>query len=307
MGDYYANEATAMSDSIFKEENNQKLAEYEARYKTAEKEIMLSEAKVEIARKRNWIIGLSAGLVSILLAGILFWRLERVKARAKETEHLKNLEIENQNKLITAREIERRRIAKELHDSVGSQLTVVSTSLDNAFYLFENQKLNPQKLESINSEVRLAAQSLRDTIWATYNSEVSVVDLTSRIQEFVKKFTDENSFRVELSFNGDDILLTAIEGLNLFRIIQEALNNTMKYANASLVTISGQFSEKTFSIEITDNGKGFDLGATHSITTFGLNNMKLRAEELGATLQIQTEEGQGTRIQIHREIRQNAG
>lgn len=60
-------------------------------------------------------------------------------------------------------------MAKELHDSVDSELTVVSTGLNNAFYLFENQKLLPEKLENISGEVRLAAQSLRDTIWATYN------------------------------------------------------------------------------------------------------------------------------------------
>ncbi len=297
-GDDFQNEAHRLSDSLYSAENNNKMAEYEAKFKTLEKEAKLKEAQLDIAKKKYWIWGLAALIVAILLFGILLWRITRIKTKAAEAEKLKNLEIDAQNRLISAREIERRRIAKELHDSVGSQLTVVSTSLDNAFYLFENQKLKPEKLENINTEVRLAAQSLRDTIWATYNTEISVSDLKSRIQEFVKKFADENSFKIDMDIKGNEVILNPIEGLNLFRIVQEALNNTQKYAKASLVKITGHFSENDYLLTISDNGKGFDL-AQHKINeSYGLNNMKARAEEIGASFKIFAEVGTGSKIII---------
>ena len=299
-GDFYQNESHRLSDSLYSAENNLKMAEYEAKFKTAEKEAKLKEAKLEIAEKQNWIIALSLGFLGILITGGLLWRISSIKSKATETEKLKNIEIENQKKLLSAKEIERQRIAKELHDSVGSQLTVVSTSLDNAFYLFENQKLKPEKLENISEEVRLAAQSLRDTIWATYNTEISVADLKSRIQEFVKKFTDENSFKVDMEISGDDTVLTPIEGLNLFRILQEALNNTQKYAQANLVKITGEFSEKNYQLKISDNGQGFDLQQNKVTESYGLNNMKTRAEEIGGELSISSG-SEGTAIKIFKE------
>jgi signal transduction histidine kinase len=292
--------AQKVLDSLTTLNNNNQIAQMETKYNLAEKETQLAEAKYESAQRRNWIIGLSLGILGILVTGSLSWRISRIKTKAAEAERLKNLEIESQNRLIMAREVERKRIAKELHDSVGSQLTVVSTSLDNAFYLFENKKLKPEKLENINTEVRLAAQSLRDTIWATYNTEISVADLKSRIQEFVKKFADENAFKVDMDIKGDAIILTPIEGLNLFRIVQEALNNTQKYAEASEVKITGDFSEKNYSLEISDNGKGFDLQQIKVTESYGLNNMKTRAEEIGGELTFVSEKGRGTKVRIEK-------
>lgn len=283
-GDMYQKSIIKMRDSLYTAENNKLLAEFDIKYKTAEKEAKLKEAQLEIAQKRNWIIGLSLGFLGILVSGGLLWRISSIKTKAGETEKIKNLEIENQRKLLSAKEIERQRIAKELHDSVGSQLTVVSTSLDNAFYLFEKQKLLPEKLENISSEVRLAAQSLRDTIWATYNTEITVLDLKSRIQEYVKKFADENSFKLEMQISGDNTVLNPIEGLNLFRIVQESLNNIQKYAQASLVKIEGSFENGNYNLHISDNGIGFDLNKANTGNSYGLNNMKSRAEEIGGEL-----------------------
>jgi signal transduction histidine kinase len=296
MGDYYSNLSGEIRDSLYTSENNRLLADYEIKYKTAEKEAKLKEAQLEIAQKHNWIISLSLVFLGILVSGGLLWNITNLKTKASETEKLKNLEIENQKKLLSTKEIERQRIAKELHDSVGSQLTVVSTSLDNAFYLFENHKLNPEKLENISAEVRLAAQSLRDTIWATYSSEISIADLRSRIQEFVKKFTDENSFKVEINIWGDEVVLTPIEGLNLFRIVQEAINNTQKHAEASLVKINGDFSENNYKLEIADNGKGFELQLNEVTESYGLKNMKSRAVEIGGMLVIESNFYAGSKI-----------
>jgi signal transduction histidine kinase len=79
----------------------------------------------------------------------------------------------------------------------------------------------------------LAAQSVRDTIYETYNSEITLWELKSRIQEFIKKFADENTSKLEMKIVGDNAVLNPIEGLQLFRIVQESLNNIQKKAQPS--------------------------------------------------------------------------
>jgi signal transduction histidine kinase len=281
-GDKYQKLYLRNQDALNVEDKVKAVADFEVKYKTADKERMLVKSQLENAQKQKSIIALSLAVFGITAITFLYLKI----SKAKETERLKNLEIESQNRLILAREIERQRIAKELHDSVGSQLTVVSTSLDNAFYLFENQKLKPEKLENISGEVRLAAQSLRDTIWATYNSEITVLDLKSRIQEFIKKFADENFFKLEMQINGDNTILNPIEGLNLFRIVQESLNNIQKYAKASFVKIEGSFAAGDYNLQISDNGIGFDLRKANTGNSYGLSNMKSRAKEIGGELRI---------------------
>lgn len=224
-GDKYQKLVISTRDSLFTAESNKNLAEFDVKYKTAEKEKQLTESKLEIAQNRNWIIGLGIAFLSIIGFGILFWKIQKDKQKAI----LQDLEIVNTRKILHAREIERQRIAKELHDSVGSQLTVVSTSLDNAFFLAENNRLIPQKLESINVDVREAAQSLRDTIWATHNTVIPISNLYARMQHYLNKvFSENEKILHQATLSGADEELNSIEALNLFRIFQESVQNIQK-------------------------------------------------------------------------------
>lgn len=294
-GDKYQKKILQMRDSLYTAENNKALAEFDVKYKTAEKEKQLAESKLEIAQTRNWTIGLGIAFISFVGFGLLFWKIQKEKQRTA----LQTIEIENTRKILQAREIERQRIAKELHDSVGSQLTVVSTSLDNAFFLAENHKLIPQKLESINFDVREAAQSLRDTIWATHNTTISLSNLYSRIQHYLGKVLGEND-KIECtsSFTGADFELNSIEALNFFRILQEAIQNIQKHSAATKVNFSLMNEENSLKLIITDNGKGFESNSQNPYENFGLSNMKHRSDEINATLTIQSEINKGTCIEV---------
>lgn len=294
-GDTYKELMNKLSDSLNISERIKKYAEYEIKYKTTEKEKQLSESKLEISQTRNWTIGLGIVFLSFVGFGLLFWKIQREKQRAA----LQAIEIENTRKILQAREIERQRIAKELHDSVGSQLTVVSTSLDNAFFLAENHKLIPQKLELINFDVREAAQSLRDTIWATHNTTISLSNLYSRIQHYLGKVLGENSaIEYQSSFIGTDLELNSIEALNFFRIFQEAIQNIQKHSAASQVSFSLINEDECLKLIITDNGKGFETNAPNPYENFGLSNMKYRSDEINATLTIQSVIDKGTIIEV---------
>ncbi len=295
LGDYYSNESARLNDSLFSEDNNKKLAEYEIKYKTAQKEKQLSLIKLDNEKKQKYIIGLAIGLISLLGFGYLYWTIRNQKQKEK----VQFLELENQRKILNAKEIERQRIAKELHDSVGSQLTVVSTSLDNAYFLAENAKLLPQNLENINIEVRTAAQSLRDTIWATHNASISMQNLDARITHFIGK-TLENTSNLKIEINKDilpEIQLNSMQALNIFRIIQEALQNILKHASAQNILYKISFEkDSVLIITLKDDGKGFAENELIVHENFGISNMKHRAAEIGANFQLNSQIGKGTEL-----------
>lgn len=102
-GDSYQKCIIKMRDSLYTAENNKLLAEFDIKYKSSEKEAKLKIAQLENAKKQNWIIGLSLGFLGILIAGGLLWNISNIKTRTAETEKLKNLEMENQSKLLSAK------------------------------------------------------------------------------------------------------------------------------------------------------------------------------------------------------------
>lgn len=295
LGDSYTNEGARIYDSLYTEDNNKKLAEYEVKYKTAEKAKQLITANLDNERKQKYIVGLLIGIFSLTGFGLLTWKIKT----DKQKRILQEIELENSRKVLKAREIERQRIAKELHDSVGSQLTVVSTSLDNAYFLAENQKLIPQKLESINEEVRLAAQSLRDTIWATHNSSISISNLNARIVNYFGKITESYStIKITNHLNElPNISLNSLQALHIFRIIQEAFQNILKHSKALNVTYNLKVNhENELKIHLADDGIGFDKNSITINENFGLSNMKNRATEIGGELIINSQINNGTEI-----------
>ncbi|MDE0536939.1 sensor histidine kinase, partial [Tenacibaculum sp. L6] len=141
-------------------------------------------------------------------------------------------------------------------------------------------------------------QELRDTVWAMNKSDISIKDLHSRIANFIEK-AKQSQNKTNITVNVDenfpeDVTFTSLQGLNAFRIIQEATNNALKYAKASQITIHIYKKEDNICFSVKDNGKGFieknvELGN-------GLLNMRKRSIELKSQLNIQTELEKGVEV-----------
>lgn len=296
-GDKYQKAVIRLRDSLYSAENNKALAEFDIKYSTAQKEKALAESRLEVNRKQNWIIVLTLALLSFLVSGLNYLRIRRIKQRAS----MQEAEIEKQGAILKARDLERKRIAQELHDSVGSQLTVVSTGLDNAFFLATNQQLMPEKLETLNEEIRAAAQSLRDTIWATYNFSIPASNLYSRMQSYLNKIREQGGVSIRSGLQGDDLPLNSLQALHIFRIFQEAVQNTLKHARASEIFLAVSLGNSTFRMEISDNGKGFSLSSIPTNERFGLQNMQARCAEINAGIKIDSAVNEGTCISLYLE------
>ncbi|MBV1922464.1 MAG: tetratricopeptide repeat protein [Flavobacteriaceae bacterium] len=302
----YLQKYIVVKDSILNIDNAKIIAEVETKYETEKKEKEILEQRALLAEKelqvkqKNYIIFGSLGLALILgLIGYLFFNQQKLKNRQLQKENeLKTAlaRIETQNKL----QEQRLRISRDLHDNIGAQLTFIISSVDNLKYGFTDisDKLS-NKLSGISAFTTQTIYELRDTIWAMNKNNISFEDLQSRITNFIEKAkitSDKTKFNFLISSEVDqDQVFTSVQGMNMYRIIQEGVNNSIKYANASKVEVVFT-KDNGLHFEIKDNGIGFnekeiELGN-------GLNNMKKRARDLNGTIKLTSEKDQGTSIKI---------
>jgi len=286
-------------DSLLNIDNLKAVEEINTKYQTAEKEKQLLQKEAEAKKKTTTIIILSLLALFIAIVGFLIYRQQRLKnVQQKQEFELQSAiaQIENQNKLHE----QRLAISRDLHDNIGAQLTFIISSVENlkfGFPTMENSIKN--HLTKISDFTKTTIVELRDTIWAMNANEFTFDDLSSRIYNFIEKAQSVKE-NTTFKFSVDDSLknskFSSLEGVNLYRTIQEAVNNAIKYADANEVSIQVQPIENGITIEISDNGKGFDLDTIDLGN--GIVNMQKRIEEIGGVFKIQSELDKGTQITI---------
>ena len=284
-------------DSLLNKETNSKIAELEIEFETAKKEKQLLQNEVEIKNSKNRLIATFALTILISLIGFLIYRQQKLKNKQQNQEfELKTAisKIETQNKL----QDQRLTISRDLHDNIGAQLTFIISSVDNIKYAFDiqNSKLD-DKLQKISSFTKDTIVELRDTIWAMNNNAILFDELRSRILNFIEKakFAKENIyFKFNIDENLNEIKLTSIVGMNIYRTIQEAVNNAIKYANSNSIEVDVIKKNNLIKISIKDNGTGFDLSKTDEGN--GIRNMRKRIEEIGGNFQLTSTTESGTKI-----------
>jgi len=293
------------NDSILGKDKQVAIKDAQVKYQTIEKESRLAEARAKLAesklevKQKNYIIFGSLGFALVLgLLGYLFYNQQKLKNRQlrKENELKTALaKIEVQNKL----QEQRLRISRDLHDNIGSQLTFIISSLDNLKYkLKEGETVD--KLSKISGFTTNTIYELRDTIWAMNKNDITFEDLQTRISNFIEqaKITSDStkfSFKISDKINQTHTF-TSIQGMNLYRIIQEAVNNASKYAEAEKIEVSISEENGFFIVEIKDEGKGFDKDKVELGN--GLNNIKKRARDLNGSLELISEERKGTSVVV---------
>ncbi len=192
----------------------------------------------------------------------------------------------------------REKLSRDLHDDLATTVSTIGIYLTLIGYKLNDkeEKLN-LLLEKTSALVGDATSSITDLIWAINPKPQSLDDLIIRINSnFSTLFHEKGiSFNNQSESNIDHVILGAKAKQNVYLILKEALNNILKYAEASKVDIRVRDNNSKISISIKDIGKGFDLSAAKN-KGHGLSNMSTRAEEINARLEIKTIKGQGTEI-----------
>ncbi len=284
--------------TIISEKKESASAEFAEIYESEKKEKQIIAQQAEAKQKNFYLLALGVLSLLIGLIGFLIYKQQKQKNQQQAQENqLKSAiaEIENQNKL----QEQRLSISRDLHDNIGAQLTFIISSVDNVKYGFDitNQKLD-DKLTNISGFAKDTIVELRDTIWAMNSNEISFEDLETRINNYIEKakISQENiSFSFAIDTDLKNQKLTSVEGMNIYRTIQEAVNNSLKYAKAEIVSVNIKKQDNKTKISISDNGKGFDIDEIEKGN--GLNNMKKRILEINGKFDLQSNEN-GTKIEI---------
>ena len=218
--------------------------------------------------------------------------LKRFQTLLKNQQEKIQIEFESQMRL----QHERERISRDLHDNVGAQLSYIISNID---HIVETKNKDNHRLDDVSDTAKNAILNLRETIWAINNEQITVEDFYDRFKLYatnqIKNRTD-----VHLIFNENIVhnhTLHPNQALNLYRICQEALTNALKYANAKTLKVFIQANENPyFQFSLEDDGIGFDFN--ENTEGYGFKNMKARAEEMGASLNLKSEKGKGTTVEI---------
>jgi len=304
----YKSIAYNMRDSIYKQEHNEAINEFYVKYQTLEKELEIShlnEEQQRILYNRTIIVGGLIFLAILLTIALLFNRIKRQKKEKEALELSKRVEqkdleyksllSETESRLVKrhleGRELERKILAKELHDSVANDVVSIMVQSESSF----NQEKINLKLKDIYDQIRQISHQLMPP-------EFSYISLVDMIEDYTNLLNETTTicFKTEVS-DSDRILVDELakgEVKELYYILQEAIGNILKHADANTVNINISYNhnKSEFTFSIMDDGRGFDINT--KAKGIGLQTMKDRAQGINAKLNLESELGKGTRITI---------
>ncbi|MCB9196047.1 MAG: tetratricopeptide repeat protein [Flavobacteriales bacterium] len=281
---FYFKKLQSHKDSVINLETNKAIAGLQEEFNAAVKEKTIAEQNLKIQKQNERILYIVIGLFIFIL---IVFGIVRFQIRKRREERLKFELNQEQEKAKAEKKLyeEKLRIGRELHDNIGAQLTFMISSVDNLNYI-EQEEGKKIKLSKIGDFGRSTMKELRTTIWAMKQNNGTLDDLIIKINELKLNLQDSIKIEVHNKMN-KDFGFNAITLLNLYRVIQESVQNTIKYAEASLVVIIFDQLGGDVVMTITDNGKGFDVEASR-YSGNGLSNMKRRCGECGGELSIES-------------------
>ncbi len=298
-GKDYLNEHIRLSDSLLIEERK-------VRNKFARVEFDSDQLEAEneqIAKERLYLLILSVGLLltAILIYVIITQRaknkeLKMVQEQQKANEEIYNLMLNQQDKVEEARAQEKIRVSKELHDGVLGRLFGTRLSLDSLNFTEGKEAIKSRaeyigQLKTIEEDIRKISHELN----TDFVSGSGFMDIVSELIE-----TQSNAYGLKHSFHyTDDINWDIVSNkvkINLYRIIQESMQNIYKHAEAKQMDISISLKNDVIWVKIIDDGKGFD--ADRGRKGIGLKNMQSRIKEIEGSIEFLSEPNKGTTVHV---------
>lgn len=280
-------------DSFYTSNSAEALAEVQTKFEVQKKEATIAQQKLDLVTKNYQLYG------SLMLAGlgvIIAWLLF-VLFRRRQRQQLTQLQEEEKRlaeaAVTSAEESERRRIAANLHDSLGAYAASISASVTNL-----KDHYSPQLLQNIDENAQNMVKQLGDTIWVLNKTAVSLTAIGDRFKRYLQDIL-KNYPAITASFSEDmatDPELPSAQALHLFRMMQECTNNACRHSDCTDILIRLHAADGAWQVSIADNGRGFDTDRAHAGN--GLGNLRGRAAQCGWQLAWAPAEGGGTIVTI---------
>lgn len=297
-------QAYRIKDSIQPISFNNRLAEMEARYNLEKKEstikllnqqslinqLRIKEQKENIKKQNTLVIFLLILIATIIIA-IYFYLRWRKQAEL----------LNQQNTIRQTEENERMRIAKDIHDELGSGLTKIKFLSEILELKIKDNQQIKETLQSITGTSHQLIDNMRDMIWNMNPMNSTLDNLVARVREFSTEYLYD--FPIEVTYDFPENIPSEKINIkisrNILMIVKESLQNIVKHANATKISVRIEI-QPVFKLVITENGIGFNLN--EKTTGNGLRNMIERSKDIGATLKMTSTSGEGSMLSLEKNM-----
>lgn len=287
----------ALKDSMYVANSAEAKAEMDSKYEVEKKEKLIALQKLDISKKNFMFY---ASVLFLFFSSLVGWMLFRGYKKSQQIKLLKMQAEEKQlaaRAVLSAEEKERKRISRDLHDNIGAYATALMANTEELKKQASGETIR-RSADNVSHNAQNIMGSLQETIWVLNNDVITITDFLDRYKIYSKKMLQQFP-GLHIRFKEDvekDFELSPQEALHIFRIMQEALQNTLKHAQAKNIIVTVK-SADTVSISIKDDGKGFNENRGKDGN--GLLNMQHRAKEAGYHINILSDES-GTEITVEK-------
>ncbi|MCB0572549.1 MAG: sensor histidine kinase [Phaeodactylibacter sp.] len=307
---YYLSQFNQARNGLGQEANEALNFQLSLEEERREQEVALHRNKLQ---QRQKVVNFSvAGLVILwlsLMVALLYANNNRKRRRIAEQnekialqevkEVIGNKELDRAYAFIEGQDDERKRIARDLHDRLGSMLSMIKlnfTAVDER--MAEIQTENRQQYDKANNLLDEACEEVRRISHNLESGIIAKFGLQAQLESMAEDYNDTRQFAVELSTHGLKKRLNNTLEVRIYRIIQELATNVVKHARASKLTLQVNRFDEMVNIMAEDNGIGFDPEQIKNKGGMGLQNVASRVHGLDGTLTIDSAPGRGTTIMI---------
>jgi signal transduction histidine kinase len=264
-----------------------------------QQDISAIHRNAELENRQRLGFALVVGLGAVLLTSLYATRLEgRLRVQMLRDARMSQELQDSAAKIITAQEEERRTIARELHDEVGQMLSALKVELDVAQRAVNSSGGSPQTLAEAQEIADGALKTVRNLTQLLHPAALDDLGLAAAIDSSLRGLARRQDIRAELHQTGLPERLPREVELAAYRIVQEAITNVGKHANATQCHVHLTHLDDRLLIEVEDDGVGFVEDTDRPIIARGLGliSVRERASRLGGTFNILSTPGQGTRL-----------
>jgi signal transduction histidine kinase len=301
----YRKKLGILKDSLFNADMATQLAEMQTKYETEKKDLELSKKDLQLKnaglaldKTRIQIFVLAFVLVAVVVFGYLFYNRYKLKQRQKLDAEIIHQQALRTKAIIEAEERERVRIAKDLHDGVGQQVSAVKMNL-SAFE--EYVQPGAASKDRYNILLNLVDDAVREVRAVSHNMMPNALlrfGLATAVREFIDKISVTGLLKCNLEVVGMDERLDSNVETVLYRVLQECVNNIIKHADAKTISIQLVRHEQSLMLMIEDDGNGFDATQVDRFAGIGIKNIISRVQFLNGTVDFDAHIGRGTIVVV---------
>ncbi|MGI9552073.1 MAG: tetratricopeptide repeat-containing sensor histidine kinase, partial [Aurantibacter sp.] len=277
---------TLYKDSLIDENSLKNLNELQIQYETekkdkelAEQQLEIQEQQTELQKKKTQYSIMTGITIFLLVSSLLGWFLYQQRQKRKNQEILtlkREQQVKTLESLMEGEEKERFRIAKELHDGVNGDLSAIKYKLSS---MLEH---NTTVVNEVVAMIDKSSEQVRAISHNLVPPSLEKFNLVEALEDYCATMNAVHEPQVTFQHIGEEIRISKNNEINIYRIVQELVSNSVKHAEATEITVQISSRENHIQITVEDNGKGFDANEIDS-KGIGLKNLDSRIDYLNAT------------------------